>query len=172
MDTLAHRAGPIWERALLILLVLGSVGLSGGLVQAVPMSRAAGIWLVPVGCAALGVLVLAVWKAWVLLLLGDHRPIRLRWGLDALLGLSVLQIFLAFGGLWLTAIGAVRSIAREPLQAGIMTMYWLERSLALLIPGLGLALLGGLVWFFLLMKVASIEHQEATALLADSSLRG
>jgi hypothetical protein len=171
VDALAHRAGALWERVLLVLLIVGSVALSGGLLQAVPMSRAAGPWLVPVGCAAVGALIVAVWKAWELLLLGDHRPSRLRRGLDALLGLSVLQMFLAFTGLWLTAIGATGSIAGDPMQAGTLTMRWLERSLALLIPGLGVALLSGLVWFFLLMKVVSIEHQEATALLADSAPR-
>jgi len=167
VDTLAHRAGPRWERALLVLLILGGVVLSGSLLNAVPMSRAAGIWLLPVGCAALGALIVAVWKGYVLLLLRDHRPRRLRRGLGALVGLSVLQVFLAFGGVWFTGIGAVRLITHEPLQAGVVTMQWLQHSLALLILGLSLGLLGGLVWFFLLTRVVSIEHQEATALLAE-----
>jgi len=167
VDTLAHRAGPGWERAVLVLLVLGCVALSGGLLQAVPMSRAAGIWLLPVGCTALCAVVIAVWKAWVLLLVGDHRPKRLRRGLDALLRLSVLQPVLAFGAVWITALGAMRSVGREPVAAGMTTMRWLESSLALLIPSLGMALVTGLLWFLLLRKVVSVEHHEATALLAD-----
>ncbi len=167
VDTLAHRAGPRWERALLVLLILGGVLLSGALLNAVPMSRAAGIWFLPVGCTALGALIVSGWKTYVLFLLRDHRPRRLRRGLDTLLGLSVLQVFLAFGGVWFTGVGSVRSIAREPLRAGVVTMQWLQHSLALLILALSLGLLAGLVWFFLLTRVVSIEHQEAAALLAD-----
>lgn len=165
VETLAHRAGPVWERILLVVTALGAIGLSGVLLQAVPMSRAAGIRLVPVACVALAALGVGAWKAWVLILLGDHRPTRLRPGLDALLGLSVLQLFIAFGALWISAIHVVRSMASAPVRAGFATMAWLQSSLALLVLSLSLAILVGLVWFFLLTKVVSIEHREATALL-------
>ena len=169
---LAQRGGAGWERALLVLLVGGGVILSGGVLQAVPMSRVAGLWFLPVACAALGAVVVAVWKAYVLFLVGDHRPLRLRRGLGLLLGLSVLEIFLAFQGLGAAAVGTVRAIVREPGQAGVVTMHWLQSGLGLLIPSLSLALLGGLAWFFLLTKIVSIEHQEATALLADGRPQG
>jgi len=164
-DTLARTAGPVWERALLVVLALGAVGLGGGVLQAVPMSRAAGVALVPVVAVALAGLAAGIRKAWVLMVLGDQRPARLRSGLDAVLGLSVLQIFVAFGALWVTAVGAFRSTAREPLQAGLMTMHWLQSSLALLVVSLSLAIVVGLLWFFLLINVVSIEHREAAALL-------
>ncbi len=166
-EALAHRAGPVWERVVLVGIALGAVALSGALLHAVPMARAAGAWLVPVVGAAVGALSVGAWKAWVLLLIGDQRPTRLRVGLDAVLGLSVLQIFIAFGALWVTALGAFGSVGHGALRAGLLAMHWLQGSLALLIMSSSLAILSGLVWFFLLMKVVSIEHREATALLED-----
>jgi hypothetical protein len=165
-DSLAGRMGPIWERALLVALGLGGVVLGGGLLRGVPMSRAAGLWLVPVAGLALIGLALGVWKAWGLFVRGDHRPARLRVGLDAIVGLSVLQVFVAFGALWVTALGAIRATeGRAPRVVGLMTMHWLRSSLALLVLSLSLAIVVGLAWFFLLMHVVSIERREAVALL-------
>ena len=90
-DSVAERAGTPWEKALLGVLVLGTIGLSGAVVQAVPMSRAAGPWLVPIMCVAFVTLVIGVWKSYVLFLRGDHRPRRLRKGLGPLLGTTLLQ---------------------------------------------------------------------------------
>ena len=52
-DSIAERAGSRWESALVGLLVFSAVILGGAVVQAVPMSRAAGPWLIPVACAAM-----------------------------------------------------------------------------------------------------------------------
>ncbi|MCG6957971.1 MAG: hypothetical protein LJF04_18420 [Gemmatimonadetes bacterium] len=165
-DGLAGRMGPIWERALLVALGLGGVVLGGGVLRAVPMSRAAGLWLVPVAGLALVGLAVGARKAWDLFVRRDHRPVRLRSGLDAIVGLSVLQVFVAFGALWVTAVGAIRGTeGQAPRAVGLMTMHWLQSSLALLVLSLSLAIVVGLVWFFLLMHVVSIERREAVALL-------
>jgi hypothetical protein len=166
-DSIAERAGSRWESALVGLLVFSAVILGGAVVQAVPMSRAAGPWLVPVACAAVATLGIGAWKAQVLWLRGDHRPRGLHAGLSAMLGLSVLQLFLAFVGLWITAWKTLGAIGLEPTQAGIATMRWLLGALALLVMSLSLALVGGLAWFILLGKVASIERAEAAARLPD-----
>jgi hypothetical protein len=139
-DSIAERAGSRWELALVGLLVLLAVFLSGAVVQAVPISRAAGPWLIPVACAAVATLGIGAWKAHVLWLRGDHRPKGLRTGLGAML---------------------------EPTQAAITTMHWLLGVLALLVMSLSLALVSGLAWFILLGKVASIERADAAALLPD-----
>ena len=47
----------------------------------------------------------------------------------------------------------------------MLTMRWLQGALALLDMSLSLALVGGVLWFFLLGKVASIEHDDAASLL-------
>ena len=166
-DSIAERAGSRWELALVGLLVLLAVFLSGAVVQAVPISRAAGPWLIPVACAAVATLGIGAWKAHVLWLRGDHRPKGLRTGLGAMLGLSVLQLFLAFTGVWVTAWSTFRALRLDPTQAAIMTMHWLLGVLALLVMSLSLALVSGLAWFILLGKVASIERAEAAALLPD-----
>jgi hypothetical protein len=160
--------GPSWTRPLLALLVLGGVALSGAALHALPMARAAGPWLVPVACAAVAALGVAGWKAWILLVVRDHRPRSLRTGLDALLTLTVVQPFLAFSGLSLTGIIAVRAVGREAARAGPLTMEWLLGSLALLVMALSLALVCGLLWFLLLGKVVNIEEHEAKAVLAGS----
>lgn len=165
VETLAHRAGPTWERLLLIGLAVAALVLSGVLLQAVPMSKAAGVGFIPVAGVTLAALSMAAWKVWELFLVRDHRPARLRFGLDALVGLSVLQVFLAFGALWVSAVHVFRSTTTAPAQAGLATMGWLEGSLALLVLSLSLAIVVGLVWFFLLTRVVSIEQREATALL-------
>jgi hypothetical protein len=165
-DGLAGRMGPTWERALLAALGLGGVVLGGGILRAVPMSRAAGLGLVPVAGLALAGLAIGAGRVWNLFVRGDHRPARLRAGLDAIARLSVLQLFVAFGALWVTALGAVRATeGRAPRAVGLMTMHWLQGSLALLVLSLSLAIVVGLVWFFLLMHVVSIERREAVALL-------
>ncbi|MCG6990218.1 MAG: hypothetical protein LJF06_18915 [Gemmatimonadetes bacterium] len=166
-DSIAERAGSRWELTLVGLLVLLAVFLSGAVVQAVPICRAAGAWLIPVACAAVATLGIGAWKAHVLWLRGDHRPKGLHAGLGAMLGLSVLQLFLAFAGVWVTAWAALRAVGLEPAQAGITTMHWLLGALALLVMGMSLALVCGLAWFILLGKVASIERAEAAALLPD-----
>ncbi len=109
---------------------------------------------------------IGTWKAWVLWLRGDHRPHGLHTGLGTMLGLSVLQLFLAFAGLGATAWGTLRAVRLEPALAGPSTLQWLLSALALLVMGLSLALVGGLVWFFLLGRVVSIERAEAATLLA------
>ena len=117
-DSIAERAGSRWNLALLGLLVLGGIALSGTVLQAVPMSRAAGRWLIPVFCAAVATLGIGAWKFYVVSLRGDHRPGHLRRGMGAILGLSVLQMFLAFVGLWVSALGTLRALGTDPADAG------------------------------------------------------
>jgi hypothetical protein len=166
-DAVARRAGSQWELGLLAGLVLAGVFLSGAVLQAVPIARAAGGWIYPVTFVALVTTGIGAWKALVLWPLGDHRPRGLHRGLPAMLGLSVLQLFLAFGGLWFTAYSTFQAIRLEPSQASGMTLQWLLGALALLVMGLSLALSGGLAWFVLLGKVSSIEKIEATTLLRE-----
>jgi hypothetical protein len=165
-DGLAGRMRPSWERVLVVALGLGGVALGGGILRGVAMSRAAGFGLVPVAGLALAGLAVGARKAWDLFVRSDHRPARLRAGLDRIVGLSVLQLFVAFGALWVTALGAARATeGQAPRAVGLMTMHWLQSSLALLVLSLSLAILVGLVWFFLLMHVVSIERREAVALV-------
>ena len=165
-DSISERAGSRWETGLLGLLVLGTIALSGAILNAVPMSRSAGVWLAPVVGAAVIVIGVGVWKLYTLSLRGDHRPRRLRTGLGAMLGFSVAQFFVAFVGLGSSAIQALRGLGVDPAQAGPLTLQWFQSALALLVMSMSLALVGGLFWFFLLGKVTSIEHDEAAALLA------
>jgi hypothetical protein len=171
-DAVAERAGSRWEAVTLGLLVVAAVFLSGAVLQAAPMARAAGPWLLPVACVAVASLGIGAWKAWVLWLRRDHRPRGLRNGLGTLLALTVLQPFLAFGGLWAGAWRALRAIGLEPALAGAATMTWLLSALALLVLGLSLAVLGGLLWFLLLGRVDAIERAEAATLLALDAAPG
>lgn len=166
-DSVAARAGSRWELVLVGLLVLLAVFLSGAVLQAAPIAHAAGPWLVPVACVAVATLGIGAWKAHVLWLRGDHRPKRLHTGLAAMLGLSVLQLFLAFVGVGVTAWAALRAVDLDPAEAGITTMHWLLGALALLVMSMSLALVCGLAWFILLGKVAAIERADAAALLPD-----
>jgi hypothetical protein len=149
------------------MLVLAGVFLSGAVLQAMPMSRSAGPWLFPVVSAAVATMAVGAWKVRVLWLRGDHRPRGLRSGLGVMLGLLVLQLFLAFGGVWISAFRTLSTIRLDPEPAGVMTMQWLLGALALLVMSLSLALVGSLVWFLLLGKVSSIERAEAAMLLPD-----
>lgn len=164
-DMIAERAGHRWERALAVLLVAAGLVLSGALVQAVPMSRAAGPWLLPVLVAALVSAALGLWKAYGLWLRGDHRPQTLHAGLGVMLFMAVLELFLAFGAVGLSALQVVRAMGSAPERSGLMTMEWLLASLALLVMSLSLAMVGALAWFFLAGRVATIERREAAALL-------
>jgi len=165
-DAVAERAGSRWEAVTLGVLVVAAVFLSGAVLQAAPMARAAGRWLLPVAGAAAVSLGIGLWKGWVLWLRRDHRPGGLRSGLGALLALTILQLFLAFGGVWVGAWRTLRAIRLEPALAGAATMTWLLGALALLVLGLSLAVLGGLLWFLLLGSVDAIERAEAATLLA------
>lgn len=165
-DAVAERAGNRWESTALGVLVVGAVFLSGAVLQGVPMARAAGTWLAPVGCAAAAALAIGAWKAWILWLRRDHRPNGLHRGLGTMLGLAVLQLFLAFGGVGTTAWRTLRAIRLDPSLAGTSTLAWLLEALALLVLGLSLALISGLLWFLLLGRVDAIERAEAETLLA------
>lgn len=166
-DRVGERAARRWETVLLAGLVLAGVGLSGSVVGALPMARAAGVSLVPVSLVAAVALGLGIWKAHVLWIRRDHRLRGLYRGLGGMLGAVVLQPFLAFGAIWVTGWRTSRAVRLSPETAGAMTFDWLFGALALLVMGLGLALLGGLLWFLLVGRVASIERAEAAMVLPD-----
>lgn len=164
-DRVGERAGSRWEAVLLAALIAAGLVSSGAALQALPMARAAGLSLVPVALVAAITFGLGAWKGYLLWLRRDHRPGPLHRGLGAMFGSVVLQLFVAFAGIWVTGAGTVRSIGAAPDAAGALTFEWLLSALALLVLGLGLALVGGLLWFLLLGRVTAIERAEAEALL-------
>jgi len=165
LDRLSSRTLQIWERALLILVVVSAFVAGDWLFSSDRLFRDAGIFAWPVLVVALAALVLSIVKFYQLFLKQDHSIRALHGSLDLILGLSVFLLFLGFAGGWVEVWRLKQAAAVEPLPVVVFMLRWAMVATALLQLSLGLGILNALVWFGLAGKVSHIERHEAEVLL-------
>lgn len=171
LDRLSSRTLQIWERALLMLVVVSAFIAGDWFFSSDRLFRDAGLFAWPVLAVVLVALVLSIVKFYQLFLKQDHSIRTLHGYLDLILGLSVFLLFLGFAGSWVEVWRLRQAAAAEPLPVLVFMMRWALVSTALLQLSLGLGILSALAWFGLAGKVSHIERHEADVLLNIGSPR-
>ena len=127
--------------------------------------RDAGFLAWPLLALFLAGAVIAAERIYALRLKKDHRPRRLRRGLNALVALAGWQLALALVGSYLTLFATWGPGQEDPEVWLQLQLVWWRKSSALF----GLATLGAVVcaffWYFLARRVSRLEEREAALLL-------
>jgi hypothetical protein len=86
-------------------------------------------------------------------------------GVDLILGLAVLEVFLGLAGVWVELYRTALQLANTPPQALVLLVEWLEMAAATLTLTLLLAIGTALLWFLVAGRAARVERQSAAALV-------
>jgi hypothetical protein len=168
-DRLSDQASTVWEKVVLVLLLLFVLVASGGLVASPDFFASASdfVWAgVVVGAAALAVFLV---KGHQLFLKQDSPPRALRSGLPALLFLASASLFIGVFGFFYGLMTAMTSMAADRERAGLLFMRWALGSSATIIVCFLVALCAALFWFVLVNRVKRLEMTRAALLLEESS---
>lgn len=165
LDRVSPDALARWERTLLGVLTLLALAVAVSLVDGRTVFADAGPWILAVLPAAAAALLIALAKAYQILLKQDHHPRRLHRGMDGLRILALVLPLLGLLGGWSEAyrLSVDAAAAARPLAA--LLLAWGLRASALLVISLALGLLTALAWFFLAGRIGRIERDEAAILL-------
>lgn len=167
MDSLSERTRALWERAMFIILTaFVAVVTMEVTMTAQPFSNASPlIWLV----AALGAagLIIAILRIHALYLKKDHDVRRLRNGLDALIGISVLSVAVGHYTLLIELFRIARAVVNDVDRAFMGAVICVLRAAPVMNLALLVAIATALLWFVLSGKVKRIEAAEASVLVAE-----
>jgi hypothetical protein len=165
LENLSGQARRAWARALLAFLALLSAVAAGRLLlQDQLLQDASGLVWILLPLLATG-LVIGVWKAFSLYLGGGNWSPDRKKGLGYLLGLSALQVILAFSGLWIELYRAALRISDFPREALVHLAHWLHAASATLVVALTGAVILGFFWFFLETRAQQLEEAAVARLL-------
>lgn len=164
LDGLSAQTRGRWERALLVLLLLFVAVVAGRLMLTREFFATASPLAWPILAGMLVALGLSAVKGYRLQIRRDHDPRRLRGGLNLLPMLGLGMLAYAFAGLWLNLGWTALRIQTRLDEMGFLLADWLMSSATLLITAHVCALLCGLLWFLLDLRVGTIEGQEAALL--------
>jgi hypothetical protein len=165
LETLSGQVRGTGSRVLLGVLAL-TVAVSVGplLLQGELYRDASGlVWLLlPLLLVGLGI---GFWKGYLLFFSAPPWAPELKRGLGYLLSLSLLQMALAFAGLWVELYRAAVQIRGAPREAIVFLVGWIHSSAATLIVALAGAIILGSLWFFLVVRSQQLEESAAARLL-------
>lgn len=167
LDRLGAQARSRWERAVLAILLL-LVGTSTGRALAgSDLFNAAGPFVWPaLACTSIAVSI-GLMKLYAVYLRQDHRPSRLRRGLDALPALAAADIVIGVYGYSWTFYVLLRAMAEDPVHALPRLTGSLLTGSATVVVCLLSAVLCALLWYIVESRVTGIEEAEASLLLVQ-----
>ena len=168
-DRVTRQVGSWWEKALLVIWLLGVILVANAVVTKVHFFVIISRFVWPIVGLAAAALVIAVWKLYELFLKKPTDPRRFRSGLGALLFLAGASLALAVCGFFYH----LRWYAFQVYDGGPEKVFgllsnWLLAVSSLMIIGLLTAIFSALAWFLLTGLVARAENREAAALLAST----
>jgi hypothetical protein len=167
MDRFSAQARTLWERVLLVVILLFVAMITGRLLFSTAFFRDASGFVWPailIGIAAVGIFLAKVYQLYIK---KDHRVRGLRRWLPTLLMLACAAPTCGLFGYFLTLYLTMTRIAEDVEMAGPHFAGWLVGSTATMIVSLLVAILVALFWFLLVNKVARIELAEAALILEE-----
>jgi hypothetical protein len=168
MDRFSEQAQTVWEKVVLVLILVFVLASVGGLLASPAFFSSASTFVWPgatVGLVALGIFLV---KTYQLFVKKDHGLRRLRRGLPSLLLLACAAIFNGAFGFFLGMMLSMHLMATDQERAGVHFMSWLVGSSATMILSMLVAIFAALFWFVLMNKVKRIELAKAAMLLEDT----
>jgi hypothetical protein len=167
MDRFSAQARTVWERVMLVAILLFVALMTGRPLLSTTFFRDASGFIWPailIGIATLGIFLA---KGYQLYLKKDHDIRGLSRWLPTLLLLACAAPANGLFGYILTLYSAMTRIAGEIEMAGPYLTVWLFGSTVTMIFSLLVAILAAVFWFVLINKVARIEVAEAALILED-----
>ena len=165
LDALPRTTRSIWERVLLIVLIV-MLALAAGAVVSTPGFWARdSVFVWPLSLIAVAAAITALARIDALWIRQDHHPARLRRGHGLLLALALAMVAWGTFGFWCElawAAGRLRDVIDDGMPA---TLHWLVRGSGLLVASLVAAMLAGFLWATLERKAARCEQAALAVLL-------
>lgn len=169
LETISRQVRGTWSRLLMAFLALFVTVGSGSLLFRAQLYRdSSGVTWVVMPLLALG-LALAAGHAKGLYRAGGRFKPALGSGLNRLLGLAVLILITAAGGLWVELYRSALRIRIAPGEAIVYLVGWIHMASATLVIALSGALVLGFLWYFLGARVRRDEMAAVAQLLEDVS---
>jgi hypothetical protein len=168
-----------WERGIFILILLVMITASARVTLTTPFFRTANLLVWPVLIIFTGILGISLAKFYQLYIRKDHRIHGLRKGLALILGLGLLNVWIALTGyiigiyhngsqyMFTGLLSPVLGTAQQYSEMSRMGAQWLVETSAMLIVCLVTALVTAMIWFLFLSRVKRIEYAEASVLLQE-----
>ncbi len=183
LDKFSETAKGRWERLLLLAAVLIIFIPSLLQILTTDFFRGASFFVWPLlGTAFLAVLLFLL-KFYILFVKKDHFPGKLHRGMPLFGVLGSSALFLSVSGYFVELYSLAEKalvFATNPLLIVILNTEiptdreilheipaWLIRSSAMMMTGMLTAVLAGILWYVLNLRIAKIEQAEATALLGE-----
>jgi hypothetical protein len=165
LDALPGTVRRLWERGLLVAIVLMLTVTAGAVVGAPGFWARSSVFVQPLALLAVAATATALVRVYALWIRADHHPSRLRRGHGLLLALALAMVAWGAFGFWCElawAAGRLRAAFADGMPA---TLDWLLRGSGLLVVSLVAGLLTGLGWAALQRKAARCELAALEALL-------
>ncbi|MCL7960630.1 MAG: permease prefix domain 1-containing protein [marine benthic group bacterium] len=155
-----------WERALLLLLFLFLLLGTRVLLPAPDLFKNAGPGLLAVVTVTVGALLLSSFKLYDVFVRPRQDSRRMRRGLDWILGLAGVEVFVGLSAFWLGLYGVAGRSAEDPATSLLYLFEWLVEGTATAILALQAAVLLSLLWYLLSRRTETVARFEAEALMA------
>jgi hypothetical protein len=165
MDSLSLQAQTLWERLILVAILIFILLFAGNEMLSAEFFRNASVYLWPVLGVSLVVLLLSVAQVHKIYIKKDHRIPTLRRGLPSLLLLGCGAFFLGAWGFYIELHIWMRRIAEDGVPIPISFVNWLTAGSATMVVSLVSAIITVLIWYLLVGKVRRIEEAELSVLL-------
>jgi hypothetical protein len=165
IERFSDRTRTIWERALLLLIVLFSLGAAGMQLAGTTLIRDTSRFIWPLVFLAALALAVTLAKIYKLYIKKDHHVRRLRDGLPALLFLALASLFVGWFGVIWDLYAAMSVAVTSNVHPAIPFSQWIFESTATMIVAVFIAIITALAWFLILNKVLRVERAEASLLL-------
>jgi len=165
IERFSERTRSLWEKTLLLIIVLFSLGVGGMQLAGMTLIRDTSRFIWPLALVAAAALAVILTKVYQLYIKKNHHVRRLRDGLPALLFLALASLFIGCFGVFWDLFAAMGGAVAGAIHPAIPFKQWVFESTATLIVALFVAIIAALAWFLILNKVLRIERAEASLLL-------
>ena len=155
-----------WERVLLVLLFLFLLLGTRVLLPAPDLFANAGPGLLAVVTVTVGALLLSALKLYDAFVRQRQDSRRMRRGLDWILGLAGVDVFVGLSAFWLGLYGVAGRSTEDPATSLLYLFEWLVEGTATAILALQAAVLLSLLWYLLSRRTETVARFEAEALMA------
>ena len=155
-----------WERALLVLVFLFLLLGTRVLLPTPDLFANAGPGLLAVVPVTVGALLLSAFKLHDAYLRSRQDSRRMRRGLDWILGLAGVEVFVGLSAFWLGLYGVAVRSTDDPATSMLYLFEWLVEGTATTILALQAAVLLSLLWYLLSRRTETVARFEAETLMA------
>ncbi|HPG42014.1 MAG TPA: hypothetical protein PLP19_21890 [bacterium] len=164
-NKISRQAQSFWEKAGLLLFLLGVILVCGRIVISAQFFHLASPYITPVIMLALFIAVLAFIKFYSLYIKKNHSIKTINNGMKELLILGCGCLLIGVFGNFMELYDTFKVMAASPENSTLLLFEWLEKTAPLMVFTLSVTSITALLWYMLQNKINKIQNEELAFLL-------